>query len=210
MFRVLFLALFLAASPAAAQYVLPLATADGKVGCTQGMTGIGHPQHWEAVKDAEAPGGWALAETTGDATELHFPFCVDTRATARDFDATLRFRILSGTTERAAGLMFRAQNATDYLVARASALDGSVKLYRMVGGRRTQLASKQTGVAVGTWHILRVVAVSERIEVWLDAKSMFSFTDRGPLRAGALGVWTQSDSLVHFGQMLVGPAPPPP
>ena len=56
-----FLALILAAAPAWAQYVVPLATADGRVGCTQGMTGIGRPQNWEAVKDADAPGGWALA-----------------------------------------------------------------------------------------------------------------------------------------------------
>lgn len=208
MFRAVFLALLLVSSPAAAQYVMPLATADGRVGCTQGMTGIGHPQHWEAVKDTGAPGGWALAEITGDSTDLHFPFCIDAQAAARDFDATLRFKILSGTTERAAGLMFRAQNATDYFVARASALDGSVKLYRMLGGRRTQLASKEAPVKTGAWLALRVVAVNERIEVWLDGVSLLKLSDRGPVEAGALGVWTQSDSLVHFAQLLVGPPPP--
>ena len=87
MFRAVFLAVFFASAPGWAQYVVPLATADGKVGCTQGMTGIGRPQHWEAVKDKDAQNGWALTETTGDPTDLHFPFCIDTQATVRDFEA---------------------------------------------------------------------------------------------------------------------------
>ena len=209
MFRAVFLVLFLAASPAAAQYIVPLATSDGRVGCTQGMTGIGHPQRWEAVKDEAAPDGWALAETGGDETGLHFPFCIDLQTMARDFDASLRFKIVSGTRERAAGLMFRAQNARNYFVARASALDGSVKLYRMLDGRRTQLASKEAAVKTGQWQTLRVLAVRDRIEVWLDGASALTYTDPVPVQAGTLGVWTQSDSLVHFSQMLVAPPPSP-
>lgn len=213
MFRTIFLAVLLAASPACssawAQYVLPLATAGGKVGCTQGMTGIGHPQHWEAVQDKEAQGGWALSETTGDPTDLHFPLCIDTQAAARDFDSSLKFKIVSGTREQAAGLLFRALDATNYYVARASALDNTVKLYRVLDGRRSQLASKETPVKAGAWHNLRVVAVSQRIEVWLNGTSMLAFDDRSPPQAGTMGIWTQSDSNVRFGQMLVGPAPTP-
>jgi hypothetical protein len=206
MFRGLFLVFFLAASPAGAQYVAPLATPDGKVGCTQGMTGIGRPQRWEAVKDDSAPGGWALAETTGDSTDLHFPFCIDTQAMARDFDAGLRFKILSGTREQAAGLMFAARDATDYFVVRASARDKTIKLYRMLGGRRSLLASKDAPVTLGKWHVLRVVASKGRIEASLDGASAF-VTDAGQLQPGSLGVWTQSDSLVHFGSLLVGVPP---
>jgi hypothetical protein len=207
MFRVLFLTLFLAASPAAAQYVVPLTTPDGQVGCIQGMTGIGHPQHWEAVKDADGPDGWALVETTGDSTELHFPFCVDAQARARDFDATLRFKILPGGGDQAGGLMFRARDAADYYVVRASAKDRSVKLYRMLKGRRSQLASQEAEVTAGAWHELRVLAVRDRIEASFDGKSMISFTERGLPQSGAIGVWIQSDSRVHFGLLLVA-APP--
>ena len=105
--------------------------------------------------------------------------------------------------------MFRAQNAVDYFVARASARDNSVKLYRMFDGRRSQLASKDTPVKADAWHTLRVVAIKDRFEVWLDRVSMLTFTDRAPARPGTLGVWTQSDSKIHFAQMLVGPPPRP-
>ncbi|HZQ02145.1 MAG TPA: family 16 glycoside hydrolase [Reyranella sp.] len=208
MVRIVFVALLLAASPAAAQYVVPLATPDGKVGCTQGMTGIGRIQHWEAVKDKDAPAGWALAETSGDSTDLHFPFCLDVQTAARDFDAAMRFKILSGSHEQAAGLMFRAQNASDYFVAWASALRNAVKLYRVLGGRRTELANKDTPVKAGAWHTMRVLAAKGSIEVWLDGASMLTYKDRLPSQAGAVGVWTQSDSLVHFGQLLLAPPAP--
>jgi hypothetical protein len=203
----LLVALISVSSPAAAQLVAPLTTSDGRVACLQGMTGIGRPPAWQAVADRDALGGWALAETAGDATDLHFPLCISTQTIARDIDATLRFKPISGTREQAAGLVFRAQDATDYYVAKASALEGAVRLYRMQGGRRSQLAAKEAAVKLGHWHELRVVAVNDRIEVWLDKTSLFSVADRGPVRAGAVGVWSQADSVTHFGSLVVAPAP---
>ncbi len=196
-----------AAEPAAAQLVAPLTTSDGRVACLQGMTGIGRPPHWEAVADEDALGGWALVETARDATDLHFPLCISIQTVARDFDATLRFKAVSGTRERTAGLMFRAQDATDYYVAKASALDGSVRLYRMQGGRRSQLASKDVEIRTGEWYALRVVAKVDRIEVFLGDSSLFSVTDRSLVRAGTLGVWSQADSITHYGSLVVAPAP---
>lgn len=192
-------------SAASAQMVAPLTTSDGRVACLQGMTGIGRPPHWEAVADKDALGGWALSETARDATDLHFPLCISTQTIARDFDATLRFKLLSGTRERAAGLMFRAQDATDYYVVKASALDGSVRLYRMLGGRRSQLAAKDVELKTGQWHALRVVAKDDRIEVWLDDQPMFGHTDRNLIRPGAIGVWSQADSVAHFGSLVLAP-----
>ena len=199
------LALLCLASPASAQFVVPLTTPDGKVGCTQGMTGIGRPPDWQAVADPDGPDGWALAEMAGDPTDSRFPLCIYDQAAARDIDATLRFKPLSGTRARVAGLMFRAQNANDYYVVRVDALDNSVRLYRMDRGKRRQLASKETPVEPDKWHSLRVVASGDRFEVALDGKTLFDVTDRSLLQAGAIGVWSQADSITHYGSLLVGP-----
>jgi len=43
------------------------------------MTGIGRPPDWRAVADPDGPNGWALAETAGDPTDLHFPLCISSR-----------------------------------------------------------------------------------------------------------------------------------
>ncbi len=40
-------------------------TADGRVACTQGMTGVGRPPDWQPVPDPDGPDGWALTETAG-------------------------------------------------------------------------------------------------------------------------------------------------
>ena len=127
-----FVVAVLFAMPALAQLVAPLVTSDGKIACIQGMTGIGRPPGgWGAIADKTAIGGWALAETTGDSTDLHFPMCIAQQIAVRDVDASVRFKPVAGTRDRAGGLVLRAQNATDYYVVVASARDNAIRLYRM-------------------------------------------------------------------------------
>jgi hypothetical protein len=199
------LAMVLVAPPAFAQLVVPLTTADGRVACTQGMTGLGRPPSWQPVADPDAPDGWALAETAGDATDLRFPLCISPQAVTRDFDATLRFKPISGTRAQVAGLMFRAQSANDYYVVRANSLDNSVRLYRMEKGKRSQLASKEAPIEAGKWHSLRVIAANERFEVALDGKTLFDVNDRSLPQSGPLGVWSQADSVTRYGSLLLSP-----
>jgi hypothetical protein len=199
------LAMTLLATPAFAQLVVPLTTADGRVACVQGMTGVGRPPIWQPVADPDAPDGWALAETAGDPADLRFPLCISQQAVTRDFDATLRFKPISGTRAQVAGLMFRAQSASDYYVVRANSLDNSVRLYRMEKGKRSQLASKEAPIEAGKWHSLRVIAANERFEVALDGKPLFDVTDRSLPQSGPLGVWSQADSVTRYGSLLVSP-----
>ena len=199
------LAMVLVAPPAFAQLVVPLTTADGRVACTQGMTGLGRPPSWQPVADPDAPDGWALAETAGDPTDLRFPLCISPQAVTRDFDATLRFKPISGTRAQVGGLLFRAQSASDYYVVRANSLDNSVRLYRMEKGKRRQLASKEAPIEAGKWHSLRVIAANERFEVALDGKTLFDVTDRSLPQSGPLGVWSQADSVTRYGSLLVSP-----
>lgn len=191
--------------PAAAQMVVPLTTADGRVACTQGMTGIGRPATWQAIADPDGPDGWTLAETAADPTDLRFPLCVSEQAVARDFDAALRFKPLSGTRAQIGGLIFRAQNGNDYYVVRANSRDNSVRLYRMDKGKRSQLASKEAPIEADKWHTLRVIAVNDRFEVSLDGKLLFEATDRSLPQPGLMGVWSQADSSTHYGSLLAGP-----
>lgn len=196
------------AAPASAQLVVPLATADGRVACVQGKTGIGQTSDWRAVPDPDGPNGWALAETARDPTDSRFPLCVAERAVGRDLDATLRFKPISGTRAQMAGLVFRAQSANDYYFVQANALDKTVRLYRMEKGKRSQLARKDAPIDAGKWHSLRVIAANDRFEVALDGKPVFEVTDRSLPQAGAVGVISQADSVTHFGSLLLSPPAP--
>jgi hypothetical protein len=207
--RSLILCVFLmAAVPAQAQMVAPLTTSDGRIACQQGATGVGRVTQWEAVEDKQALGGWAISETAGDATDLRFPLCISVQTVARDVDAILRFRLISGAHEQAAGLILRALSATDYYVAKASAIDGgSVRLYRVVNGRRAELGNKKVPLKTGEVYALRVIAKQDRFEVFLDDASLFKATDASLMRPGNVGVWSQADSVTRFLSLLVADAP---
>jgi len=205
--RFLLLIVLLMPLPAAAQLVAPLTTSDGRIACLQGMTGVGRAPAWEAVQDPVALGGWALAETAGDATDLRFPLCISTQTVARDVDATLRFKPVGGKHARAAGLVLRGQSAEDYYVVRADALEGSVRLYRVQRGRRAQIGGKQVEVASDRWHILRAIVKGNSFDVSLDDQPLFKATDASLPLAGTVGVWSQADSVIHFGSLLVAPPP---
>jgi hypothetical protein len=181
-----FVAALLFAMPALAQLVAALVTSDGKIACIQGMTGIGRPPGgWQAIADKTALGGWALAETTGDSTDLHFPMCIAQQIAVRDVDASVRFKPVAGTRDRAGGLVLRAQNAVDYYVVVASARDNAIRIYRMQGGRRGLIASKEVPVTSGEWHKLRVLLVGDKFEVSLDGKEVLTATDRSLMLPGA-------------------------
>jgi hypothetical protein len=205
-FPLIVLASLLLASPALAQLMVPLTTTDGRVACSQGMTGVGRPATWQGVPDPDGPSGWALTETAGDPADLRFPLCINEQAVTRDFDATLRFKPVGGSKAQVAGFVFRAQSANDYYVVRANAQDNSVRLYRMEKGKRSQIGAKEAPIALGQWHSLRIVATNDRFEVSLDGTSLFTVTDRSLPQAGAIGVWSQADSQTHYGSILVSPA----
>jgi hypothetical protein len=182
---------------------LSFITPDGRLACVGGQTGIGRPPDWRAVRDVGGPNGWALVEKADDATDLRFPICVTPQPLPRDLDLTLFFRPVGGARYQAGGLIFRAQNAATYYVVRADALEGSVRLYRMANGRRAGVGGKDVPVKTGDWHSLRLRALGETFEVWLNGEHLFKATDRNLILPGAIGVWTQGDSLTHFGALMV-------
>ncbi len=205
--RFLLLLVLLLPVPAAAQLIAPLTLSDGRIACTQGKTGVGRVAAWEAVREPSAPGGWGISETAGDATDLRFPLCISEQTVARDLEATLRFKAIGGTHRRAAGLVLRAQNANDYYVVRADALEGSVRLYRMIRGRRAQIAAKDVEIDSDRWHALRVVLKGNEFDVSLDGTHLFKATDATLPQPGTVGVWSQADSIIVFSSLLVAPPP---
>ena len=86
----------------------------------------------------------------------------------------------------------------------------SVRLYRMVGGRRALIkAQDKADVASDQWHALRVIVKGNSFDVSLDDKPMFKATDGSLPQPGTVGVWSQADSLIHFGSLVVARAAGP-
>jgi hypothetical protein len=99
--------------------------------------------------------------------------------------------------------MVRVRDEDNYYVARANALEGNVRLYEVVDGRRRQFAGVDVEVPAGKWQELGLRAEGDRLTVSLDGRELFGATDRTFAEAGRVGLWTKADSLTHFDDLVI-------
>ncbi len=203
--------LAVAGRPVAAQSPLQRFDFEGAIvgapppGFTVALTGGGPPPRWVVQEDPTAPAGpKVLAETSRDRTDNRFPLAVLDGFAARDAALSVRFRAIEGQVDQAAGLVLRYRDPRNYYVARANALEGNVRLYRVVDGRRIQFAGADTRVPRNQWQTLGLRVLGDRFEVLLEGRVLFSATDRIFAEAGQVGLWTKADSLTYFDAFEIG------
>ncbi len=163
-------------------------------------TGPGAPQ-WTVEKDATAPSGGQLLKQSGVAT---FPICLKTDTKIRDGFVEVKFKALAGKEDQAGGVVWRAQDANNYFIARANALEDNLHIYRTVGGRRIQFDGVDLKVTGGTWHTLRVEFHGPQFTVYFDGRKVLAAHDDTFNAAGMTGVWTKADSVTVFDDFSCG------
>src|SRR5262249_8840966 len=120
-------------------------------GFTEALTGQGESVHWQVLDDPGAPAHRVIAETSRDTADYRFPLCIWDDFSAKDVLVTIRFKAVDGDVDQAAGVVVRLQDANNYYVARANALEDNVRLYKVVGGVRRQMAGKNLPVLKNVW-----------------------------------------------------------
>jgi hypothetical protein len=178
-------------------------------GFSTGLTGQGARPAWRLVEDPTAPAGpKVVAETSGDRTSNRFPLLVLDSVAARDVQVTVAFKPVSGRVDQAAGLVVRLKDADNYYIARANALEGNVRLYKVVGGQRSQFAGKDLDIPRGRWQTLGLGIQGDRLEVRLNGEVLFAARDQTFKDAGKVGLWTKADSVTYFdGLRIEAPSP---
>jgi hypothetical protein len=152
-----------------------------------GLTGGGPPPRWEVVSDSTAVDGKALAQLSTDRTDLRFPLAIHRSTALADVEASTRFKAVSGKVDQAGGLAVRLQDQNNYYVTRANALEDNVRFYRVVNGRRQQLASANVKVTAGEWHTLTLRARAIALRFRSTASSCSTIgTPRSPRPARLL------------------------
>ena len=139
-------------------------------------------------------------------TSYRFPHCVAGSAAATDLDLSVRFKPVSGSVDQAAGLVWRYRDPENYYIVRANALENNVVLYKVEGGRRTDLPVKGEGrtygkkapVASGAWITLAVRVRGALFEIVLDGTKLYEVEDATFAGPGRVGVWTKADSVTRF------------
>jgi hypothetical protein len=120
-----------------------------------------------------------------------------------DVDVTVRFRPISGKEDASGGIIFRAKDGRNYLLVRANALENNFRLYSVVNGKRSTLASARvTEPKLGEWHRIRVVSKGPKIQAYLDESLLLDHEDKA-FPGGWVGLWTKADSVTEFADLEV-------
>jgi len=129
-------------------------------GWTATLTGKGDPK-WTVENDETAPSRSKVLKQSGRAT---FPLLLKHDTHIQDGFIEVKFKAIAGSQDRAAGVLWRAQDANNYYVVRANALEDNFVLYKTVNGVRSALdiVGRKGGYGVSvpvpanTWHSLRI------------------------------------------------------
>jgi hypothetical protein len=172
-------------------------------GFTFARTGRGSVGEWTVVDDPTALAGRAIEQSSTERTDYRFPLAIPDSLSALNLDVELRFKAVAGQIDQAGGIAVRLEDADNYYVARANALEDNVRFYRVVSGRREQLGGANLKVTANHWHTLGLRAEGERFTVSYDGTTLFSVTDKTFAEAGGVALWTKADSVTRFDRVKI-------
>lgn len=118
-----------------------------------------------------------------------------------DVDVSTTFKPISGREDASGGIVFRFADGKYYIV-RANALEDNFRLYSYDRDRRQLATASVKAPALGQWHTVRVVAVGDRVQAWLNGIRYLDHRDsRFP--SGRVGLWTKADSITAFDDLTI-------
>ncbi|PYJ02540.1 MAG: hypothetical protein DMF00_01370 [Verrucomicrobia bacterium] len=163
-------------------------------GWTATQTGSGAAK-WTVDKDNSAPSRPNVLKQSGQAT---FPVCFKNDTSIKDGFVEVKFKPIAGKEDQAGGVIWRLQDANNYYIARANALENNVTIYHTIKGKRTEKKRANMKVASGQWHTLHVDFNGNHFTVTFDGKKAIEWDDDTFKDAGKVGVWTKADSVTEF------------
>ncbi len=177
------------------------------------QTGRGQTPTWQLQEAAGAPSGrFAVAQTSKDPTDNRFPLLVYDKISAANLDISVKFKPVSGTTDQAAGLVWRYIDKNNYYIVRANALENNVVLYIVRNGQRIDLPVKGRGRTYGAtvpaiskaaWSTLAVSVRDKTFSVSFNGRPLYDVEDATLTKAGKAGLWTKADSVMLFDDLTI-------
>jgi 3-keto-disaccharide hydrolase len=154
---------------------------------------------WTVEEPAGAPSGKKVLIQR--AVENQYNVIVAPGGPYSDVDVSVRFKPISGREDASGGIVFRFSDGK-YYVVRANALEDNFRFY-YYDQKRYQLATaKVKPPALGQWHTLRIIAVADLIQAYLDGQFLLDHRD-SRFNSGQVGLWTKSDSVTAFDDLQI-------
>ena len=156
-------------------------------------------------------GQWALGAMAGAprgkrvlvqrATKNAFNVIVAPPGPYTDVDVSVKWKPISGREDASGGIVFRFTGGT-YYVVRANALEDNFRLYAYDRGRRQLATASVKPPALGQWHTMRVAAVGDHVQAWLNGTLYLDHRD-SRFTSGRVGLWTKADSVTAFDDLAI-------
>jgi Domain of Unknown Function (DUF1080) len=171
-------------------------------------TGEGKGSLWKVVADDTSPTktGYALAQIADTGTGHFYNLCVaDDAPRFTDLEASVAFKAIKGKEDQGGGIVWRYQNADNYYVSRMNPLEDNFRVYKVVAGKRMQLATTEDNVkaAANEWHTVKIVMVGNHIECFFDGKKLLDVKDDTFKEAGKVGLWSKADAQTRFDKLTM-------
>src|SRR2546428_9586014 len=154
---------------------------------------------WAVEDMAGAPSGKRVLVQRG--TKNEFNIVVAPPGPYTDVDVSMKFKPISGREDASGGIMFRFTDGK-YYVVRANALEDNFRLYYYDRGRRQLASAGVKAPALGQWHTVRVVALGDHMQAWLDGKPLPHHRD-SRFSAGRVRLWSKADSITAFDDLTI-------
>ena len=161
---------------------------------------------WTIAKDPKAMSGPNVLTLDAKSGGNVFNLAIAEKTSYQDVDVRTRIRANSGKEDQGGGLIWRAKDENDYYICRINPLESNFRVYKVVGGKRTQLQGVEHKAETGKWHVVRAKMVGNHIQCFVDGKKLLDVTDDTFKDAGMVGLWTKADASSSFDNIAVKPA----
>jgi len=178
-------------------------------GWSVAKTGEGPGGEWQVLEDESAPAGpKVLGQVSLEGPKPIYCLCVADETSYADVELSVQFKGVQGKIDQGGGPVWRFQDENNYYVARMNPLESNFRLYKVIDGERTKLASADVDIPdedldaddplLNKWHTIRVVHRGDQIQCSLNGGPPLEFQDSSITSAGKIGLWVKADAVTSF------------
>lgn len=157
---------------------------------------------WRVVADPTAPSKPNVLAQLAKNSGSTFNVALVKDTNYKDVDISVKMKAIAGNEDQGGGLVWRAEDARNYYVARYNPLEDNYRVYKVQRGHRVTLQSADIRHG-GDWHTLRVTMTGDHIQCYFDGQRYLDVRDSTFGGGGEIGLWTKADARTHFDDLIV-------
>jgi hypothetical protein len=167
------------------------------------QTGNGEKRSWIVKPDDSAISkSNVITQLSSNGTESDYSMLIIPDEGYSNFKASVKFKIISGEKEQAAGLIFRLQDGDHYFVLVADAMNDRFSLCRAEPNNLICTQDVKVTITDDQWYTITAHVSAQGIAGYLDDKLLIQRYDKHYI-SGLLGLWIKGDSKAYFDDLKI-------